>query len=115
MIFGKHVNQFYLKYGIFFFIGIVALVVVDYAQLVIPEIVGKVIEGLEYNTLSSTILNGLMISLIQIAIIVVVGRFLWRIFIFGTSRRIDYELRNMMFTHAEKLSQSYYQVRNPVA
>lgn len=111
MIFGKHVNQFYLKYGVFFFIGIVALVVVDYAQLVIPEIVGKVIEGLEYSTLTSTILNGLMISLIEIAIVVVVGRFLWRIFIFGTSRRIDYELRNMMFTHAEKLSQSYYQVK----
>ncbi|MGD9910399.1 MAG: ABC transporter ATP-binding protein [Candidatus Izemoplasmatales bacterium] len=109
MIFGKYVNKFYLKYGFFFLIGIVALFVVDYTQLIIPEITGKIIEGLEYNTLTETFLHDLMIELIWIAIIIVGGRFLWRIFIFGTSRRIDFELRNMMFSHAVKLSQQFYQ------
>lgn len=109
MIFGKHVNKFYLKYGFFFLIGIVALVIVDYAQLIIPEITGKIIEGLEYETLTSSIVHDLMTELIWIALIIVGGRFLWRIFIFGTSRRIDFELRNMMFSHAVKLSQQFYQ------
>lgn len=109
MIFGKYVNKFYLKYGFFFLIGIAALFVVDYSQLIIPEITGKIIEGLEYNTLTETFLHDLMIELIWIALIIVGGRFLWRIFIFGTSRRIDFELRNMMFSHAVKLSQQFYQ------
>ncbi|MDD3477942.1 MAG: hypothetical protein PHP32_03625, partial [Candidatus Izemoplasmatales bacterium] len=92
MIFGKHVNRLYLRYGIFFLIGIAALFVVDYAQLIIPEITGRIIEGLEYGSLTETILKSEMMTLIWIAVIIVIGRFFWRIFIFGTSRRIDYEL-----------------------
>ena len=38
MLFGKYVNNFYRKYFWFFFFGIVALIVVDYFQLLIPEI-----------------------------------------------------------------------------
>ncbi|MDD3122803.1 MAG: ABC transporter ATP-binding protein [Candidatus Izemoplasmatales bacterium] len=111
MLFGKHVNKFYIKYGLFFLIGIAALIVVDYVQLIIPKITGDIISGLKNETLTSVILKDFMIQLIYIAIIIVVGRFLWRIFIFGTSRRIDFELRNMMFSHAEKLSQQYYQTK----
>jgi len=109
MIFGKHVNKFYIKYGFFFLIGIAALIVVDYTQLIIPDITGSIIEGLQYSSLTADALQNFMIELIKIALIIVVGRFFWRIFIFGTSRRIDFELRNMMFSHAEKLSQQYYQ------
>ncbi|MDD4184822.1 MAG: ABC transporter transmembrane domain-containing protein, partial [Candidatus Izemoplasmatales bacterium] len=109
MIFGRHVNKFYLKYGIFFLLGIAALFVVDFAQLEIPNIIGFIIEKLEYETLTQSELEGYIKNMIIIAMIIVFGRFLWRIFIFGTSRRIDFELRNMMFTHAERLSQRYYQ------
>ncbi len=109
MIFGKHVNNFYLKYGFFFMLGIIALFVVDYAQLEIPNIMGFIIEKLENSTLTQPELKLYITDMIKIALIIVLGRFLWRIFIFGTSRRIDFELRNKMFRHAEKLSQRYYQ------
>ncbi|MBN2504178.1 MAG: ABC transporter ATP-binding protein [Bacilli bacterium] len=109
MLFGRHVNVFYLKYGIFFLLGIAALFVVDYVQLEIPNIMGFIIEKLENKTLTQTELTGYMRDMIKIALIIVGGRFLWRIFIFGTSRRVDFELRNKMFRHAEKLSQRYYQ------
>jgi ATP-binding cassette, subfamily B, multidrug efflux pump len=109
MIFGRHINRFYLKYGIFFFFGVIALVVVDWYQLLIPDITGTIIEGVQFGTLTAEALKTLMLELVGIAIVMVVGRFLWRIFIMGTSRRIDYELRNDMFQHAEKLSQRFYQ------
>ncbi|MCK7487982.1 MAG: ABC transporter ATP-binding protein/permease [Bacillus subtilis] len=109
MIFGRHINRFYRKYGIFFFLGVCALVVVDWYQLLIPDITGTIIEGIQFGTLTAEALRGLMLELVGIAIVMVVGRFLWRIFIMGTSRRVDYELRNDMFQHAEKLSQRFYQ------
>lgn len=109
MIFGRHVNRFYLKYGFFFALGVLALITVDWYQLLIPDITGSIIEGIQYNTLTAEILQNYMIELMKIAAIMIIGRFLWRIFIMGTSRRIDYELRNDMFRHAEKLSQRYYQ------
>lgn len=108
MLFGRHINKYYLKYGIFFLIGLAALVVVDYVQLEIPNIIGNIIDGLELQTLTK---EDVVIFIKDIAIfglIIVAGRFLWRIFIFGTSWRIDFDLRNNMFAHAEKLSQTYY-------
>ena len=40
----------------------------------------------------------------------VVGRFLWRICFFGTSIRVQADLREKMFDHSRRLSQQYYQV-----
>ncbi|MGM0496134.1 MAG: ABC transporter ATP-binding protein [Bacillota bacterium] len=114
MLFGRHVNKFYLKYGIFFLLGIGALFLVDIYQLRIPEYIGNMIDALDPNEESIFIINTLqdvipiIIELLFIALVIVLGRVFWRIFIFGTSRRIDYDLRNKMFAHAEKLSQSYY-------
>ena len=38
MIFGKHINRYYLKYGIFLLIGIITLGAVDDLQLIIPQL-----------------------------------------------------------------------------
>ncbi|MGE4572212.1 MAG: ABC transporter ATP-binding protein [Candidatus Izemoplasmatales bacterium] len=113
MLFGKHVNKFYLKYGVFFLLGVIALILVDYYQLLIPEYIGNIIDGLNGEEGVEIIdemadITQVIINLLWIALVIVVGRFAWRIFIFGTSRQIDYDLRNKMFAHAEKLSQSYY-------
>ncbi|MFP4477837.1 MAG: ABC transporter ATP-binding protein [Candidatus Izemoplasmatales bacterium] len=114
MLFGKHVNKFYLKYSIFFLLGLLALIIVDYYQLLIPEYIGNIIDALNnepdapFNIDVLADVIPVIIDLLWIALLIVVGRFGWRIFIFGTSRRIDYDLRNKMFAHAEKLSQSYY-------
>lgn len=109
MLFGKHINKYYLKYGIFFLIGIAALITVDYVQLLIPDVTGSIIEGIEAKTLTEAMLKVYMKNIITWGIIIVAGRFLWRIFIMGTSRRIDFELRNKMFAHSEKLSRRFYQ------
>jgi len=39
---------------------------------------------------------------------VALGRFIWRHMIFGTSRLIEYDIRNELFRHLEKLSLKYY-------
>ena len=109
MLFGRHVNKFYLKYGIFFLIGIAALITVDYVQLLIPDVTGSIIEGIQAKTLTEAMLRIYMKDIIIWGLIIVFGRFLWRIFIMGTSRRIDFELRNKMFAHTEKLSRRFYQ------
>lgn len=116
MLFGKHVNKFYLKYGIFFLLGVAALFVVDIYQLKIPEYIGNIIDALndDPDVISPIVIEKMsdivpvMVDIMWIALYIVLGRFAWRIFIFGASRRIDYDLRNKMFAHAEKLSQSYY-------
>ncbi len=46
MIFGKHINKYYLKYGPLLLLGIAALIVVDIAQLKLPELYRMVFNGM---------------------------------------------------------------------
>lgn len=109
MLFGKHVNRLYVKYGLFYLLGIAALIAVDYFQLEIPEIIGAILGDIEHSVLTDDILWSYLVDVAVIAAVLVIGRFLWRIFIMGTSWRVGYDLRNDMFAHAEKLSQTFYQ------
>jgi ATP-binding cassette subfamily B protein len=109
VIFGKHINKFYLKYLIYFIIGIVALIAVDFIQLEIPNIIGNTIDGVKDGWLTKDLISGYMLTLLKIVGVMFVGRFLWRICIFGNGIRIEADLRDDMFKHAEKMSQRYYQ------
>jgi len=108
VLFGKHVNKYYIKYGLLFLLGIIALIVVDIFQLRIPEVIGNIIDGLESKTFTQQLLKEAVLSLAIIALIMFIGRFLWRICIFGNGIRIESDLRNKMFKHMEKLSVEYY-------
>lgn len=108
MILGKNINRYYLKYAHFFILGIIALIFVDIYQLDIPKIIGLIIDGVKESTLTEEILLSYIKNLAIIVAIMFVGRFLWRIAIFGSSIRIEADMRERMFVHGEKLSQSYY-------
>ena len=45
MIFGKHINRYYLKYGFFLLLGLMTLVAVDYLQLIIPNLYQMLVNG----------------------------------------------------------------------
>lgn len=46
MIFGKHINRYYLRYLPVLLLGLAALVAVDYVQLKVPELYNLVINGM---------------------------------------------------------------------
>ena len=46
MIFGKHINRYYLKYAPSLLLGLLTLVVVDYLQLIVPNLYQQVINGI---------------------------------------------------------------------
>ena len=46
MIFGKHINRYYLKYAGWLIFGLLSLVAVDFLQLEIPKLYGMVINGI---------------------------------------------------------------------
>ena len=121
MLFGKHINRYYLKYLPMLLLGALALVLVDYMQLVIPELYGMVIEGIE--TSAVEIENGVFVPfeleflldeicrpMLFVIISLVFGRFLWRICFFGAGIKLETDLRCRMFDRSKDLSQQYYQV-----
>ena len=110
MLFGKYVNKFYYKYFWFFFFGILALIAVDYFQLLIPQIFGDLVDAVDDGTIFSNkdLLQNSIVWIGAIAIIMFTGRFTWRYCIFGVGVRIEADLRDMMFAHSENLSYSFY-------
>ena len=118
MIFGKHINKYYLKYSYMLLIGIVALVAVDYFQLEIPKLYGMLINGIntgfvtinkESIEFSKDILwNNICKPMFVIIAVLVVGRFLWRICLFGAGFKVEKDLRGRMFRHCNGLPCEFY-------
>ncbi len=46
LIFGKHINRYYIKHGPLLLVGIAALIFVDYFQLILPELYRIVVNGM---------------------------------------------------------------------
>ena len=119
MIFGKHINKYYLKYSYMLILGLIALIVVDYYQLVIPELYRLVVNGMNdgavlyegemVNFDLDFLLDKVCLPMIEVIIFLVTGRFLWRICFFGSATLVETDIRGKMFDHAKDLSQEYYQ------
>lgn len=120
MIFGKYINRYYLKNAPVLLLGLLALLMVDYIQLLIPQFYRLVINGVNVGqvvvngqTLPFTkevLLQHICLPMIWIVVLMVIGRFLWRICFFGSAVRVAANLRERMFDHSRQLSQQYYQV-----
>lgn len=119
MIFGRYVNKYYLKYSYLLLLGLVALVAVDYFQLMVPNLYGMLINGVNegYVTINGVeqaftkefLLNEICLPMIVIILVMVAGRFLWRVCFFGSAVKVETDLRNRMFSKSKDLSQEYYQ------
>ena len=120
MIFGKYINKYYLKYAWILLVGLAALVLVDYFQLEVPELYRMVVNGINTGVVETAegtvpfdlnfLLDRICMPLIIIILVMVVGRFTWRICFFGTGIRVETSIRDRMFDHCKDLSAQYYQV-----
>ena len=120
MIFGKAINRYYLKHAPVLLMGILSLLKVDYLQLLIPELYRLVINGVNLGqvvvdgqTLPFTrevLFQHICLPMIWIVVLMVIGRFLWRVCFFGSAVNVAADLRERMFDHSRRLSQQYYQV-----
>ncbi len=88
--------------------GIVALILVDGLQLIIPQILRKLIDGLAAGTAQSDFIWKMGISVVAIAIGIAFCRFFWRVFIVGSSMRLERDLRAEFYSHLQKLPAQYY-------
>ena len=118
MVFGKHINRYYLRYSYMLLLGLGSLVLVDYLQLFIPNLYQMVVNGMINGQVEVAgvvhpfdmdfLLDRICMPMILIILLMVLGRFLWRVCFFGTAIRVEENLRNRMFDRARWLSQSYY-------
>lgn len=123
MILGKYINKYYVRYAPLLILGLCALIAVDYFQLKIPELYGNVINGINNGFVvadgvsvpfdANYLWNEICSPLFVVIVIIVLGRFTWRICFFIPGVKVEQGLRDRMFNHCKTLPVQFYQ-RNKV-
>jgi ATP-binding cassette subfamily B protein len=92
-----------------YFWGLVCLVLVDAAQIAIPQFIRRAVDLVSSGVFEWREIIILALWMVAVMGIIALGRFLWRYFIHGSSRRIETELREKLFDHLQTLSWDFYQ------
>ncbi len=119
MLFGRHINRYYFKYAPQLIFGIFALLLVDYMQLIVPELYRTVVNGIGTGSVTidgetvpftmTVLLDHVCLPLVFVILLMVFGRFLWRVCFFGVAVRLETDLRYRMFDRCKDLSQQFYE------
>lgn len=111
MLLGKSLKKYYKHYLLLILAGIVSLILVDWIQLYIPELLGKIVDLFSENYVPDAILKEvgtISIQVLVIAFIMFIGRILFRVTLFRVSTGIAFGLRQEMFEKSERLDVEYF-------
>ncbi|WP_341932289.1 ABC transporter ATP-binding protein [Streptococcus pluranimalium] len=90
-------------------IGIISLILVSVLNLIPPMIMGKVIDRITRQSLQESELLWNLFFLVLSAVGMYVLRYVWRMYILGTSYRLGQIMRSRLFEHFTRMSPSFYQ------
>ncbi len=90
----KELLKYAKKYKKRYFIGIFFLILVDFLQLVPPKILGFLTDSFALGSANKITLVKSIVYILVIASVIAIGRFMWRIYVNGTSRKIEYDIRS---------------------
>ncbi len=91
-----------------YLLGILALFVVDLVNVYVPQFTGDITNGLDRHTLMLDGAMAIVWKILLIGVIIAIGRFCWRFFLFGAARSIQREMGDDLYGHLSKLSMRYF-------
>ena len=92
-----------------YLVGIVALVLVSVLNLIPPMVMGRVIDAITSGQLTQQDLLLALFYLLLAAFGMYYLRYVWRMYILGTSYRLGQIMRSRLFEHFTKMSPAFYQ------
>ena len=92
-----------------YLVGIVALVLVSVLNLIPPMVMGRVIDAVTSGRLTQDELLLHLFYLLLAAFGMYYLRYVWRMYILGTSYRLGQIMRSRLFEHFTKMSPAFYQ------
>ncbi len=91
--------------------GILLLMLVDSANLYIPQVIRQFTDMVQFNRLTPAGIRNSFLMIVVLGIGIAAGRFGWRMLIYGTSRGLEYDLRDRLFRHFLKMDANFYNHR----
>ena len=111
----QYLNKYFIKYKYRFFLGIIITIVAQIFSLFTPELIGNSIKTIEEFTKQENISLALVkkelfYNVILILVTTIIAgflTFLMRQTLIVMSRFIEFDLKNEVYNHYQKLSQSF--------
>lgn len=104
----KSLFTFLARYKWRYLWGVLALLGTDLFQQVAPRMIGNFVDELDKGTLDTAGIYRYLALILGAAVVIAVLRYIWRIYVFGTARFVERDLRADLFAHLEKLPASFF-------
>lgn len=104
----KLVKSFFKNNLLNYIFGILALIVVDVFQLLIPGVISNIIDSLNENLVTPGFVGKAVLKIIFLATGMFLLRFVWRLFIVRSARKFEYETLNTLFSKIVSLTPGFF-------
>ena len=108
MIFASRLWPYILRYRLRMSTGLIALAVACAASVMAPYVLGRAIDSFREDRSTGALVVFAALT-VGIQAIDSSLRFVTRIYVSGSSRRIEYDLRNDVYAHLQSLDQKFFQ------
>ena len=118
MIFGRHMNRYYLRFAPMLLLGVLVLIVEDYMVLLVPEYYRMIVNGISYGVVNTDgaqqvfdmafLVDKICLPMAVVTLAMVLGRFLWRTLFITPSILLEKDLRDRMFDRCRHLDCQFY-------
>lgn len=103
-------KNFFMENRTGYLIGIWWLVITNILQVAIPRVIGLTVDVIATAN-SVDLLHTYIFIIVLIAVGLAISRYLWRIYVVGIARKLEYYLRNRIFSHFQTLDPKFYDNR----
>ena len=108
MKFLKSISRYMKPYKTRYFIGVLWLIVIDTLVIYVPQILRNFANDYQNGTLTKDKLATYALLTIGAGLIMSIGRYFWRVCLFGSARRIEYDIRRQLFNHWLSMDNEFY-------
>lgn len=102
----RRIRDFFSRYKASFIGGLFFLIATQALALTVPQLLRMATDGLTKNDAEAA--KKAAYGLVVIAVTASITRILSRVMIFNSGRRVEFDIRNEVFQHLEKLEPSFY-------
>ncbi len=104
----KLILPYFRQFKVQILLGMVCMIIVDGAQLIVPQIVKSAVNVLSSDNLDHNILLRQCVFILCLGVVMTVLRYAWRMLLMGSARNLEKGIRNQLFAHAMALDPAFY-------
>ena len=108
MKFLKSISRYMKPYKTKYIIGVLWLIVIDTLVIYVPQILRNFANDYQNGTLTKDKLVTYALLTIGAGLLMSIGRYFWRVYLFGSARRIEYDIRRQLFNHWLSMDNEFY-------